>query len=450
MSSPQVRFERRLKWHVLAVATPGVLLAMVLLWTGDHGSRERWTGVLFLLGSTLLAGVVLVNRVVFPLQTLANLLGGLREGDFSTRARGAVRDDALGEVLIEANALAETLREQRLGALEANALLRTVMEELDAAVFALDEQQRLRLANRAAESLLGRPVEQLLDRTATELGLAECFRGEMTGTLSLTFPGALGRFGVRRTSFRQAGRSHQLLVLNDLSRALRDEERQAWQRLVRVMGHEINNSLAPIKSLAGSLESLMDRQPLPEDWRQDMVHGLGVISARAESLTRFMEAYAKLAKLPPPRMATVELGRLLERLIALESRVAIRWDRNTTVELLADPDQLEQLLINLLRNATEATLEASSHGSESNASVGDIEVQIHRLANEVEILIIDSGPGLANPSNVFVPFFTTKPNGSGIGLTLSRQIAENHGGSLQLENRGQLPGCVARIRLPNR
>ena len=181
-----------------------------------------------------------------------------------------------------------------------------------------------------------------------------------------------------------------------------------------------------------------------------MVHGLGVISARAESLTRFMEAYAKLAKLPPPRMATVELGRLLERLIALESRVAIRWDRNTTVELLADPDQLEQLLINLLRNATEATLEASSHGSESNASVGDIEVQIHRLANEVEILIIDSGPGLANPSNVFVPFFTTKPNGSGIGLTLSRQIAENHGGSLQLENRGQLPGCVARIRLPNR
>lgn len=444
MIAPQLRFERRLKLLAFSVGVPGSAVALILLWTGDYDPKLRGTLSLLIAVAWWIAVVTLVHRVVFPLQTLSNLLGGLREGDFATRARGAVRDDALGEVLIEANALAETLREQRLGALEATALLRTVMAELDSAVFAFDENQRLQLANRAAGVLLRRPVEQLLGRTAGVLGLADCFVGEPTRTLALTFPGAMGRFGLRRSTFRQDGRLHHLLVLADLSRALREEERLAWQRLVRVLGHELNNSLAPIKSLAGSLEAIVAREPLPSDWREDTRRGLRVISARAESLTRFMEAYSRMTRLPPPRVRPVDIGPLLRRTAALESRVPVVVAEGPPVTLSADPDQLEQLVINLLRNAADATLELPS------ASPTDVRIEVawSKLAGELEIAVTDAGPGLGNSANLFVPFFTTKPKGSGIGLTLCRQIAESHGGRLTLEDRPDRTGAVARLRLP--
>src|SRR3989475_8017666 len=206
-------------------------------------------------------------------------------------------DDALGEVMLEVNALAETLRQQRLGALEATALLRKVMEEIDVAVFAFDGDDRLRLANRAGERLVALPVERLVGAGAMELGLHTCLQADAAPILDLTFPGRTGRFEVRRGTFRQGGLAHRLLVLSDVSRALREEERQAWQRLIRVIGHELNNSLAPIKSLAHSLEQLVVREPKPADWGDDMRRGLSVIAARSESLSRFMDAYARLAQI---------------------------------------------------------------------------------------------------------------------------------------------------------
>jgi nitrogen fixation/metabolism regulation signal transduction histidine kinase len=386
----------------------------------------------------------LLRRVIFPLNTLANLLGGIREGDFSARARGAYRDDPLGEVLVEVNALGQTLLEQRLGAMEATALLRTVMAELDVAVFAFDDQQHLRLANRAGESLLRRPAEQLLDRSANELGLAPCLDGENSRTLTMTFPGAMGRFGLRRSTFRQGGRPHALLVLTDLSRALREEERLAWQRLVRVIGHELNNSLAPIKSLASSLANLLSKQPPPEDWREDSLRGLGIIATRADALARFMEGYARLARLPAPRLQPVPLAPLLERIAAVETRVHIELIPGPDLVVRADPDQLEQLLINLQRNAADAVLESGAFPLPDAA----ICLQWLRTGTDAEILLLDRGPGIANPANLFVPFFTTKPTGSGIGLTLCRQIAEAHGGSLSLESRNDATGSIARLRVP--
>ncbi|MGE5327115.1 MAG: sensor histidine kinase, partial [Deltaproteobacteria bacterium] len=309
----KLTYERRIVLMTLAAALPAMIVAIVLLWVGDYSSRLQWTLTFLMVVFWLAFALALRERIVIPLQTLSNLLGALREEDFSLRARGADPQDAMGEVLLEANALSETLREQRLGAEEASALLRKVMDEIDAAILAFDSDERLRLVNKSGERLLGSSVANLAGHKASELGLAECLTGDPQRTLERSFPGKSGeaRWGLSRSEFREGGRPHQLIVLTDLSRTLREEERQAWQRLIRVIGHELNNSLAPIKSMAGTLVSFLTRDQTSPDWTQDMRRGLEIISSRAESLSRFMNAYSLLARLPQPRLATVPVGDLL-------------------------------------------------------------------------------------------------------------------------------------------
>ena len=442
-----LRFDQRILLLALAAGLPAALVSLILLWTGDYTSRVQWTLTVAIVGIWLGCSFAARQRVVLPLQTLSNLLAALRERDFSIRARGAggraavTGEDPLATVMLEVNELAATLHDQRLGAIEAGALLRTVMVEIDVAVFTFDGEQMLRLVNRAGERVLGKPAEQLLGRSAHELGLTACLEGATPRIEDVSFPGATGRWEMRRTTFRQQGRPHQLLVLADVSRPLRDEERQAWQRLIRVIGHEINNSLAPIKSIAGSLESMLSRSANgdpSDDLHDDMKRGLAVIASRSDALSRFTTAYAQLAKLPAPRLATVRIPEFVARAAGVETRLAVRIDGGPDVVIRADPDQLEQLVINLLRNATDASI-----GTGGGVSVG-----WRRDGRSLSVWIDDEGAGLSNASNLFVPFFTTKPGGSGIGLVLSRQIAEAHGGSLTLENRSDGPGCRALLRLP--
>jgi two-component system nitrogen regulation sensor histidine kinase NtrY len=434
--------EHRVLLLAMVAGLPGSAVALILLWTGGYSSKLAWTLTVLIVAVWLGFASATRNRVVFPLQTISNLLAAMREEDYSIRARGARLADALGEVMREVNALGETLREQRLGALEATTLLRKVMEEIDVAVFTFDENHILRLVNRAGERLVAQHAERILGLTAEELGLAACLVDEPARTVEMSFPGGSSRWGMRRTTFREGGLPRQLVVLSDLSRALREEERQAWQRLIRVLGHELNNSLAPIQSVAGSLESMLNRNPQPADWQpdavEDMRRGLSVIHARAEALGRFMAAYARLAKLPPPKLAPVEIDPLIRRVAGLETRLAIALKPGPKVTLPADSDQLEQLLINVIRNAVDATLETG----------GSVQVSWTQNATYLDVRVTDEGPGLSNTANLFVPFFTTKPGGSGIGLVLSRQIAEAHGGTLTLENRRQGRGCEARLRLP--
>ena len=439
----RVRFDQRILLLALTAGLPAALVALILLWTGQQPPKVQWTLTVFIVGVWAGCSFSVRHRVVLPLQTLSNLLAALRESDFSIRARGAsgreaAGDDPLAAVMLEVNVLATTLHDQRLGALEASALLQTVMVEIDVAVFTFDGGQRLRLVNRAGERLLGQRADQLLDRTSDELGLRDCLEGMAPRIEDVAFPGGSGRWEVRRTTFRQEGRPHQLLVLADVSRPLRDEERQAWQRLIRVIGHEINNSLAPIKSIAGSLESMLVRDALPDDWSDDMRRGLAVIAARSDSLSRFTTAYARLAKLPAPRLDTVAVAALVRRVAGIETRLGVRIDVGPDLTVRADPDQLEQLLINLPQNAVDAALETG----------GGVAVGWTRDGRAFDLWIDDEGAGLPSVSNLFVPFFTTKPSGSGIGLVLSRQIAEAHGGALTLENRTDGPGCRARLRLP--
>jgi len=437
----RLKFEKRVTILALAAGFPAVALCAFLLWYDGYSAQVQWTIDLLLVLLWLSISFNLKSHIVRPLQTLSNILAAIREGDYSIRGRRALSGDALGEVMLEVNDLGQTLREQRLGAMEATALLRTVMGEIDVAVFAFDGNHRLRLVNRAGEKLLAQPSARLLGRTSDELGLSACLnRSDGAGpyTMQMVFPGGVGRWDIRRSTFREGGAQHKLLVLTDLSQTLREEERTAWQRLLRVLGHELNNSLAPIKSVAGSLADLMGKEPEPTDLRDDMQRGLAVISSRADSLARFVESYSKLARLPTPRLEPLKIGVLVSRVASLETRLPVKVISGPELVVRGDDVQLEQLLINLVRNAVDASMETK----------GGVEVGWSQNNGQVEVWISDEGPGLANTANLFVPFFTTKTGGSGIGLVLSRQIAEAHGGTLTLDNRQEVRGCEARLRLP--
>jgi len=432
--------------HALLAGLPAVIVAMAYLWGGDETPKEQWTLTLLIAGFWLGFAASARTKVVRPLQTMANLLSALREGDFSIRARGARRDEPLGDVLTEINTLGAVLQEQRLGALEATALLRTVMEEIDVAIFAVDETSTLRLVNRAGQELLAQPAERILGRQAAEIGLGECLSGESACVLThVTFPGGTGRWGMRRTLFRERGLPHQMIVITDLSQPLRDEELKAWQRLVRVLGHELNNSLAPIKSIAGSLGTLIKRDKRAPDWEEDLRSGLEIIEARADGLARFMQAYARLARLPQPVRAPVAVPALVHRVVALERRLPVVVTGGPNLTIACDGPQLEQVLINVTKNAVEAVMEQPAEEGQAKRGV---RISWKRQGAILEIAVEDDGPGIAETSNLFVPFFTTKPEGSGIGLVLCRQIVENHGGTLTLVDRGSPRGCIARIHLP--
>jgi two-component system nitrogen regulation sensor histidine kinase NtrY len=431
-------YETRLLLMALLVGLPGVATAVFLLWQ-DPPSRGTAAGTTAgLLVAWVVLAVVLRERVAYTLRTVANLLESLRREDFSIRARRGRPGDSLDVVFRELNELAETLKAQRLGALDASALLRKVMAAIDVAVFAFDPEERLRLVNRAGERLLAQPARRLLGRPAAELSLADWLAGPTERTVDRLFPGGWGSWGVRRSHFREEGRRHQLLVVADLSQALREEERKAWQRLIRVLGHELNNSLAPIKSMAATLRRILDRQPPPADRDEDLARGLQVIEERAHGLARFLSAYSRLAQLPPPQLAPVRVRELCARAAALESRLPVAVEPGPEVALAADAGQIEQLLINLVRNAADASLETG----------GGVRLGWEGRGDGVELWVEDDGPGLPPAANLFVPFFTTKPAGTGIGLVLSRQIAEAHGGSLVLENREGGKGCRAVLRLP--
>jgi PAS domain S-box-containing protein len=434
----RLSYEGKIGWLAFAAVAPAIVVALALLWFGDHSAKVQWTLTILIVGCFLAFVSSAREQTIRPLQTLSNLLAALREGDYSIRARGAREGSAMGEVLIEVNSLGETLRQQRLGAFEATALLRTIMSEIDVAIFTFDTERRLRLVNRAGEMLLGQSMDKLLGKSANEIGLQPCFDTHEDEPQTLNFPGGSGRWGIRRSAFREEGLPHELLVLTDLSRTLREEERRAWQRLVRVLGHEMNNSLAPIKSLAASLESLLRRDPLPSDWKDDAGAGLNSIASRADSLSRFLRAYTRLTKLPPPQRQDVDLARLVQRVVDLEPRLNVKVLSGPEKTIFADAAQIEQALINLVHNAVDAALETD----------GNVDIGWRDKEGCVEIFVQDDGPGIMNPANLFVPFFTTKPEGSGIGLPLSRQIAEAHGGSLVLVNRENGRGAQALLRLP--
>ncbi|HEX7061715.1 MAG TPA: ATP-binding protein [Woeseiaceae bacterium] len=426
-------FESRLALLALAAGLPALIVAAVLLLrTGlPRGLALAALGVLGLVW--LGFGLAVKSRLTWHLNTLSNLLEALREEDYSMRSRRSREKGAIGEVFGEVNSLSATLRAQRVEAREATALLRKVLAEIDIAVFAFDGSGHLMLVNRAGERL----VEDAAPGASAEgLGLADLLQVEGRRTIARRFPGGSGRWDVWTGGFRERGVPHYLLVISDLSRALREEERKAWQRLVRVMGHELNNSLTPIRSMATTLHTRLTAGVPVDSLRDDLANSLGIIASRAEALGRFMTGYTMLARLPAPRRKPVRLEPLVQRAIAMDTRANVTLEgEDATISV--DPDQIEQLVINLVKNAVDA---AGPHG--------DVRVRWQLDADALRLEVQDDGPGLSGTDNLFVPFFTTKPGGTGIGLVLCRQIAEAHDGTLVLENREGARGCIARLELP--
>jgi two-component system nitrogen regulation sensor histidine kinase NtrY len=444
---------------------PAVAVALWFLFSADVAARVQWTLAAIIVTSWIGTALALRERVVRPLQTISNMIAALREQDYSLRARGARPEDALGLALWEVNTLSVEMHDRRLGSLEASALLRRVMVELDVAVFAFDEAKALRVVNAYGARLLGEPEERLLGRKASELGLDACLEGSAPRIIDVPVGASGGRWELRRGEFRQDGLPHTFIVLADLSRTLREEERLVWQRLIRVLGHEINNSITPIQSLAGRLGELVKREsrgeplatPMPgqvsavsgggpttgavsAELREDLERGLGVISSRAEALTRFLAAYTQLARLPAPKMGDVRVSEWVARVVRLESRVKADVLGGPDVIVRADGDQLDQVLINLVKNAVEAVKGARSAGG----------VRIAWFVSEGRLIVTveDDGPGPGETANLFVPFYTTKAGGTGVGLVISRQIAEAHGGTLALAKSAGASGSVATLVLP--
>jgi two-component system, NtrC family, nitrogen regulation sensor histidine kinase NtrY len=431
----RLRSQSHILLLALATAAPALLATLILLWASEATSALKWTAFVTVLAFTLGGAFAVRQRATYPMRSLVSMVEALRKGDYSIRPGKVDREDVVGEAMYEIGLLGNALHEQRLQDIEAGALLDKLIAEVDIAVFAFDGARRLRRVNLAGEALFKPALNEVKGLTASDLGLDAMLSATAGSIVSHEFPGGGGRWEIRHRRFRQDGKPHELLVLSDLSRALRDEERVAWRRLVRVMGHELNSSLAPIKSIAATLRKRVNRTPVPEDWLDDAKSGLAIIHERAGSLERFMGAYAQLARLPAPERHVANFAPIARGAAALFGERAV-VDGGPDVSLDVDPDQIQQVLINLIKNGIEAA-----------GVSGTVHVRWRLDGDSLVTEVEDDGPGLARTDSLWVPFFTTKPGGSGIGLVLSREIVENHGGTISLQNRGTR-GCIASVALP--
>ena len=419
-------------------------VSLLLIWVMIYAKIS----VYLILLTALLAGVAIVYTYIkiqqisaFQFRSLSNLLDAMNQGDYSLRASSVDGDIARNELVNSINNLAKRLNRQRLESIENQLLLRTVIDHIDVAIIAVNDDNELILSNPAANKLLQLPTSPShTNNLSQQLSSVDSLVGGQSKVMKLTFAGHLAKYNVHVESFRYAGQQQKLLFLTDVSLLLRTEERNAWQSLVRVISHEINNSLAPIASISETLKRAMAKQQNTSQESSNLFEGLQVISQRANNLKDFVNSYRQITKLPEPKKKITSIANLVEKVIPLFQTNKILLGSSPEVSLSIDPILIEQVLINLIKNALE------SMQNESDDAQVLVFWQLHH--QNLKLTIDDKGVGIDNYDNLFVPFYTTKKKGSGIGLVLCQQILEAHDGQLTLTNKADQAGCLACIELP--
>ena len=380
----------------------------------------------------------LIWRALVPMRALFRALAGTvasyRDGDFSFGITWDKASDLI-ELVDAHNALGTALREQRLALVQRELLLDTMVQNTPVSMVLVDAAHRVVLGNLAARRMLGegrrlegRAFEDVL--ASTDPAVREAFERGGDGMFTVGDADDEDIYHLARRSFRLNGRIHELVLLRQLTAELRRQEVQTWKKVIRVISHELNNSLAPIASLAHSSAELLRRGQtarLPE--------ALATIEDRARHLEGFIRDYARFAKMPSPRLESVPWPHFVAQ---LRSQVPFAYDGPDSPAAIAriDVAQLEQALINLLKNAHES-------GSEPE----DVALSLRRLPEHWRIDVLDRGSGMneAVLANALLPFYSTKRHGTGLGLALAREIAEAHGGRIALLNRQGGGLCVSMV-----
>lgn len=422
----------------LAAGGPG-FLQLALYLSGAPVPRALWWGLAvaspaWVLLVALIARVSLLRNV----RTLTNLVEMARSQDYGALSARAREPGELGELYRQFNALIQSLKESRQTEQELLGMLEKVVDHINVAIIVCDSYDRIRLVNTQACRLLHSDAAALVGKQFTETPLADIPFTSEHRLIDHRFPAGEGRWQVGQQTYRQQGRPSRILFISDLKQVLSAEQASAWQRLIRVISHEVNNSLTPIMSLCQTLATILERSSSPEHI-DDVRENLSVIAERARGLKEFITAYARITRLPESQMTLFHLEQLINRLTSIFAPAALEWVGPVPdIQLFGDPVQLEQALINLVKNALEAA-GGEAPSAQMRCAVKD---------GFCEFEITDSGSGISNTNNLFVPFYTTKPDGSGVGLALTRQIADRHYGEVTLGNRADGRGAVARLVLP--
>lgn len=389
------------------------------------------TQLMLLLPLQWLASFWLKKKLVSPLYRLSYALESIRVDDYSVSQLPEYSHGVVKRIFDEINDFSMELRKKKRLFDEKNILVHSLIKQLDSPVLLLNNDGQLIHGNKALSRWLGKDWHLVRLRKVTSLGLVQSELGWFIKHKQQTH-----QFKIRSSYYKDESGEHQLLIFTDISHELRKMQTESWQQIVRVLSHEIKNSLTPIQSMAQTLAEF--------NADIEQIQMLDIINTRCQNLTEFIERYSLLTSVynldsHNKRRQKIDLSNMLSSIIAMYSDVAVEL-QITCSTVVADPVLLEQVIINLMTNAQQAIL---LEGGE-----GVIKVSVYNTSASVILNISDNGIGIQNPDNLFIPFYTTKPDGQGIGLLLSRHIIEQHHGQLTLENNPNSSGATACITLP--
>ena len=370
------------------------------------------------------------NAMITPLFGLSASLEAVRHEDYSMRAHPKFKSGAVKSLSDEVNLMAEDLRLRKLHYDQQAVLVLNLIEQLATPIAVFDQNGRLDHANDAFSIWIGQPWQQAKLLSAHALGLLFDDTDKQHILWQIKDKDIASQWQLRHSGFAMIGSTYQLVVLTNIEQVINETERGAWHKMTRVLSHEINNSLSPIKSLAQSLVDVFTQHSTDTL----AIEALEVIASRSDNLMQFVNRYASLNQQFDIKTETLHCATLLAKVTALFDHAVLVDAGEQTIN--ADPILLEQVVINLIKNAIEASPKESP-----------VKVKVHQGSRSTKIVIEDSGSGIANPDNLFVPFYTTKDKGKGIGLALSRNMVEQQGGRLTLQNRSQEQGAVAIINI---